>query len=95
MDAVPSGSYLAISHVASGIRSDAVARAARAYNASSVTAVTARPRAAVARFFDGLELVPPGVVPLGQWTPGDVAGHDVGRSGDKALTVWVGLARKP
>jgi hypothetical protein len=95
MDAVPSGSYLAISHLASDIQSETVATGARAYNASSATAVTARPRAAVARFFDGLELVPPGVVPLGQWTPGDVAGHLDRPSGEKALTVWVGLARKP
>ena len=95
MDAVPSGSYLAISHVASDIQSDTVATAARAYNASSATMVTARPHAAVARFFDGLELVPPGVVPLGQWTPGDVPGHVASPSLEKAFTVWVGLARKP
>jgi hypothetical protein len=95
MDAVPSGSYLTISHVASDIQSDVVATAARDYNASVATSVTARPRAAVARFFDGLELVPPGVVPLGHWTPGGVTGNLARPSLEKALTVWVGLARKP
>jgi hypothetical protein len=92
MAAVPSGSYLALTHAASDIRSDAIAAASDDYNASSPASITARSHQAVARFFNGLELVPPGVVPLGEWTPGKPAGAF---SADSALPSYAGLARKP
>jgi S-adenosyl methyltransferase len=92
MDAVPSESFLAISHVPSDIQSDALAAAIRGFNANASAGVTPRSRAAVTRFFDGLELVPPGVVPVGQWTPGGPADAF---SQDLAFAGWVGLARKP
>ena len=52
--------------------------------------VTFRTRGDVTRFFDGLELVEPGVVQPPHWRPGRgtfVPGHDV--------TAWCGVARKP
>jgi S-adenosyl methyltransferase len=92
MEAVPSGSYLALTHAASDIRSDAIAAAARVYNARSSAPISARSHSAVAGFFHGLDLVPPGVVPLGEWTPGAPA---VGVSAGTPLPQYAGLARKP
>jgi len=69
MDAVPVGSYLAISHPAIDTH-EAQARAQRVYNERVSTRQTLRTRAQVARFFTGLELVEPGLVQVHQWRPG-------------------------
>jgi hypothetical protein len=45
-----------------------------------------RPYAQVLRFFDGLELVEPGLVQIQQWRPA-VMGHET-------FSVWAGVARK-
>jgi hypothetical protein len=73
MDALPPGSYLAISHPASDIQ-PSQAEAQRRYNERVSTPQTLRTRDEVARFFDGLDLVPPGVVYVHAWRPdpGDV-----------------------
>ena len=66
VDALPSGSYLAISHPASDIHSGQ-AEAQRRYNERVSTPQTLRSHAQVCRFFDGLALVPPGVVYVHTW----------------------------
>jgi S-adenosyl methyltransferase len=63
------GSYLAITHGASDIEADAVARAGGRYNEHSAVPLRLRPRDSFARFFDGLDLVYPGIVPLNHWDP--------------------------
>jgi O-methyltransferase involved in polyketide biosynthesis len=70
MDAVPPGSYLAISHASSDIHPDRQSAARRSYNTHSATPITLRSGPEVARFFQGLDLIPPGLTPLGQWSPG-------------------------
>jgi trans-aconitate methyltransferase len=69
--AVPPGSYLAISIPASDIQPEAQAEVIRrlAQDVPDVT-ITFRDHAEVARFFDGLELLEPGVVPVNHWRPG-------------------------
>ena len=67
MDALPPGSYLAISHPASDIHAAAQAEAQKRYNERVATPQTLRNRAEVMRFFDGLDLVPPGVVYVHVW----------------------------
>jgi O-methyltransferase involved in polyketide biosynthesis len=89
LDAAPSGSYLAISHASSDISADVVAAGTRSYNAGAVATVTPRSREEVTRFFAGLELIPPGVTPLGQWAPGSTV------TGPAPLPTYTGLARKP
>jgi hypothetical protein len=90
MDAVPSGSYLVIVHAASDIAAEASAEHARRYNQMSSATITPRSRDQVARFFDGLDLVPPGLAPMSQWArPGEVD-PAIG-----ALVGYCGLARKP
>ncbi|HYZ52793.1 MAG TPA: SAM-dependent methyltransferase [Streptosporangiaceae bacterium] len=71
LHAVPAGSYLAISIPASDIQPEANAAAVRrlAENVPGVT-IAHRSHAEVARFFDGLELLEPGVVPANRWRPG-------------------------
>jgi len=86
MAAVPPGSYLALSHPAADVHAQARAGAAL-LNEGLATPVTFRTRAAIARFFDGLELVEPGLVSTSQWRSG--AGAD-----SRPLANWAGVARK-
>ena len=87
--ALPPGSYLALSHPASDIDAEAMAKMAVVLNQMMAEKVTFRDRAAVARFFDGLELVEPGLVQASKWRPAT----DVEASSPAAL--WAGVARKP
>jgi hypothetical protein len=86
MDAVPPGSYLAVSHPAADVYAQARAGAAL-LNEGLASPIIFRTRAAVARFFDGLELVEPGLVSISQWRSG------VG-AGGSPLANWAGVARK-
>jgi hypothetical protein len=91
MAAVPSGSYLAISHGASDIQAATVSEGSRQYNQRSAVALNLRTRAAVTAMFAGLELVPPGVAQLDRWQAGQSA-PDPDPSG---VTAYGALARKP
>ncbi|HTT52650.1 MAG TPA: SAM-dependent methyltransferase [Streptosporangiaceae bacterium] len=87
MDTVPAGSYLTISHPASDIHPDEMARGAALMNRSLAGSITFRPHGEVASFFAGLELVPPGLVSTTQWRPGP-------GTGPKPLPGWAGVAVK-
>jgi len=65
------GSYLALSQVAADIEREQVAEARRRYDSLARETQRHRTRAEVTQFFDGLALVPPGVVPVQQWRPAD------------------------
>jgi hypothetical protein len=67
--AMSPGSYLALSQVASDIEPERMAEAARRYNSMAREKQRHRTHEEVARFFDGLELVEPGVVVVPQWRP--------------------------
>jgi O-methyltransferase involved in polyketide biosynthesis len=67
MDAVPSGSYLTINDGTD--TSEQVVEAARIWNQSAKPTYHLRSPARIARFFDGLELVEPGVVSPPRWRP--------------------------
>jgi O-methyltransferase involved in polyketide biosynthesis len=90
MDAVPSGSYLVMAHGASDIAPEAAAEMTRRYNKMSSVPVTLRNREQVARFFDGLDLLPPGLVPISQW---GLAGHIDATVG--GLAGYCGIGRMP
>lgn len=66
MDAVPAGSFLAITHPAAD-QLEAAVRAEETLTKSMGQKVTFRTREQVAAFFAGLELVEPGVVPVQEW----------------------------
>jgi S-adenosyl methyltransferase len=68
MDAMPSGSYLTVSDATSDIDTDRVTDATAKYNArTGPVRSTPRTRPEIARYFTGLELVDPGLVPMPQW----------------------------
>jgi O-methyltransferase involved in polyketide biosynthesis len=89
MAAVPAGSYLVISHPAADIQAAAMAGMARSLNALMAQRVKPRSKDAVAAFFDGLDLLEPGVIRCPEWRP-DRPEDAAGKS-----TMWGGVARKP
>ncbi|MFD7896820.1 SAM-dependent methyltransferase [Streptomyces sp. NPDC059743] len=91
LDALPSGSHLVISHPASDISAAEVAESMRVYNerAAAHAAATPRTHDQVERFFDGTELLAPGVVSLPRWRPGP---HDIPADD---IPMWSGVGRKP
>jgi hypothetical protein len=86
MNAIPPGSYLSISHPASDIEPEKAAHIVDRLKPLSYQQYTARTRAQVLRFFDGLELVEPGLVQVQQWRPAIET--------DETFSVWAGVARK-
>jgi hypothetical protein len=90
LGAVPSGSYLAISHFASDELIPAEARKELLANTkrTSLQQYTTRTREEVARFFDGTDLVEPGLVPVEEWRPAPDADSQ-GKS-----VFWCAVGRK-
>ena len=66
LDAVPSGSYLALSHMASDLEPELV-EAIHAANDTMSQPFVLRTRSEVARFLDGLDILEPGIVTLDHW----------------------------
>jgi S-adenosyl methyltransferase len=70
MDAVPSGSYLAVSHAGSDLLGQERLRGVEdAWKGRMQQQITWRTREQVARFFDGTDLVAPGLVRTEEWRP--------------------------
>ena len=88
LDAVPAGSYLALSHPASDIEAEAQGELASRLNQTMAEKVTMRDRGQVARFFDGLELVEPGLVRVPQWRPASQL------EAESPAGLWGGVGRK-
>jgi len=90
MRALPPGSYLVLSHPASDIRPAQMAEMTRRVNERiSGPRATMRDLAAVTRFFDGLDLVEPGVVQPQRWRPEPtVISQD-------EVTAWCAVGRQP
>jgi hypothetical protein len=88
-DAVASGSHLILSHLSRDAFPDKMAETEQVYERSSAGMV-ARPRAEILRFFDGFELLDPGLVGPTEWRPEDLNPW----SGEKFAGL-VGVGRKP
>jgi hypothetical protein len=67
-DALPTGSYLVVSHVTSDIQHRSATRAATEYK-KIVPDATLRNRPGILRFFDGFNLIEPGLVQVSRWCP--------------------------
>jgi S-adenosyl methyltransferase len=93
MAALPSGSYLALSHLTGDFDPQAWEGVAAIYRRSGVT-MRVRSRPEVDRFFDGLDLVEPGVQSLPRWRP-DPATQAADQPSDAEVSVYGGIARKP
>ncbi len=90
--AVTPGSCLVIAHAASDVGiAGAAQSAAGRYNERSSGQVTLRTRDQVSRFFDGLEMLPPGLVPISAWWPERPPGARLTGSQE----AYCGIGRKP
>jgi hypothetical protein len=65
--AIPAGSYLVLSHVTSDAVSAGVSHKVQQLYDRTNAAASPRTRAGIARFFDGLEMVDPGLVNVRSW----------------------------
>ena len=91
LDALPSGSYLAASHMTMEHDPVAVGGGQQAYRDAGIT-MHSRDADQFARLaFTGLEMVPPGVVLVSEWRP-DVTGP---RPTPAEVSCYGGIARKP
>ncbi|AQS65862.1 SAM-dependent methyltransferase [Streptomyces pactum] len=88
MDALPSGSYLSVNDGSRGVDPE-FDRAQDAYNESGAAPYILRTVDQITAFFDGLELVDPGVVPVTRWRP------EAGSDAPALIGEHGGLARKP
>jgi O-methyltransferase involved in polyketide biosynthesis len=95
LDAVPSGSYLILSHVASDISAAEMAEGIDRLNQQADEVYFLRSREQVARFFDGLEMLEPGLVRVEDWRPDWPEGGAGAAPGTWSLPVYGGVARKP
>jgi len=86
MEALAPGSYLTISHPASDIDAEAMAKMAVALNQTMAEKVTFRDRDAVGRFFTGLDLAEPGLVQASKWRPASEA------EANRPAALWAGVA---
>jgi SAM-dependent methyltransferase len=88
LDALPPGSHLALSHPGADIEAEAQGKLAERLNQTMAEKVTMRDRSQVLRFFDGLELVEPGLVRVPQWRPASEA------EASSPAGLWGGVGRK-
>ena len=91
LDALPAGSYLALSHGTPDFAPEECARTAEIYRQQGIQGM-ARTRAEVERFFDGLELVEPGIQVVHRWRPD---GTDPDGLTDAQISLYGAVARIP
>jgi S-adenosyl methyltransferase len=90
MDAVPPGSYLALSHAGLNLLDLETQEGMEGIaNRKSQQQYTLRSREQVERFFEGMDLVEPGLVRVEEWRPGPAAGE----AGESSLLCAVGRKR--
>jgi hypothetical protein len=89
MDAVPSGSHLAISHGASDLLDEETQQGIKdSWRGRVQQQMSWRRRDQVARFFAGLDLVEPGLVPVNEWRPAP------GTADEAKSAQWCAVGRK-
>ncbi|GIF74493.1 SAM-dependent methyltransferase [Asanoa siamensis] len=88
LDAVPSGSYVTLQHPTNAISGPRMDEAVRRWNDAGGAPIYLRTPDQLASFFDGLELLEPGVVSCSRWRPerGDLPPE---------VDVFGAVARKP
>ena len=90
VQAMPSGSYLALNHPTLEVTGEKMATAIRYWNEYGTPPGTHRTPAELTRFFDGMDLVEPGVVSITRWRP------EATSSGEpEEIDQFGGVGRKP
>jgi hypothetical protein len=92
VDALPSGSHLVISHLASDVNADEMEQASKLLNERTHETFFLRDRTDIVRFFDRLELLEPEVVPVDHWRP---TGGRKRRPGHRTTPIYGAVGRKP
>ncbi|MFR9727492.1 SAM-dependent methyltransferase [Streptomyces sp. MS19] len=92
VDALPPGSYLLITHVTPDFDPDTFARVTAGDRAATGQTGQVRTKAEIERFFAGLEMVEPGLVPPQDWRPEGPAPEDTTH---RTVSMWAGVARVP
>lgn len=69
VEALPTGSYLVLCDPTTEVGREVMLEAIQRWNENATPLITARSRQELMRFFDGLELLEPGVVPSSLWRP--------------------------
>ncbi len=90
VDALPSGSYLVLSHTITRPDMPDVNAAVAFWNEHGTPKLTQRSAERIAQFFDGLVLLEPGVVSCSRWRPEATPGGEPGE-----VAMFGGVARKP
>jgi hypothetical protein len=67
VDALPAGSYVGLSHPTDDVRPERIKAIAELY--ANTANVKPRGRVDIGRFFTGLEMIGPGLVPVVEWQP--------------------------
>lgn len=91
MGAVVSGSYLVVVHASYDIPAEGMPEAADRLRAALDDRYRVRTKDEIARFFDGLAMVEPGLVPIEGWRSDPNAPS---RSGDRPVPIYGGVALK-
>jgi hypothetical protein len=91
LDALPPGSYLVATHATQDFGTPEQQALYQQILEEGKTDVWTRPKDEFAALFDGLELVPPGVVPASEWRP--EPGTEIPERSD--INVWAAVGRKP
>ncbi len=92
LDALPSGSYLALNDGTNVVNKAVVDEAQRRYNESGAVPYHPRSPEQIAGLFDGLELLEPGVVSCPRWRPEPA---DSNRGLPAEVDMFGGVGRKP
>jgi S-adenosyl methyltransferase len=92
--ALPSGSYLALSHLTGDFRPEAWEQVAEVYRRQGVT-MKVRSKPEIERFFAGLEPVDPGLRILPAWRPDLAEATGEPPPSDAQVSVYGAVARKP
>ena len=89
LTALPSGSYLVLAHPTDDFNPNRQGESIQRYNERVADQATLRGHDETARFFEGLELVEPGLVTSSKWQP------DSDITAARHSSMWCGVARKP
>jgi hypothetical protein len=92
--ALEPGSYLALSHVTADHVTASAAATAQGVYAGASAPVTARTRAEITRFFDGLTLVEPGVTDVSAWRTEIPSAPPRGQAPPPPAYIYGGIAVK-
>ncbi|GGO50647.1 hypothetical protein GCM10012287_30850 [Streptomyces daqingensis] len=94
VDRLAPGSFLVLSHCTTDFDAAAWQGVKKVYDAGGTT-VQLRSHREVGLFFDGLELLDPGVTAAHEWRPDEGQGLDADAEQLRSATLYAGVGRKP